>query len=114
AGALLSADKALRAEQPQGAEELENQLREARAATQQWKAKYSKAKKEMDEEAARLLAEQEKRQKAETAQAQAEADLKALKEKMALLETAKAGMAKDLEEKTKDLESRDAALKETE
>ncbi|CAN1326268.1 hypothetical protein LINPERPRIM_LOCUS33765, partial [Linum perenne] len=42
AGALLSADRVLRAEQPQGAEELENQLREARAATQQWKAKYSK------------------------------------------------------------------------
>ncbi|CAN1193899.1 hypothetical protein LINPERHAP2_LOCUS42241, partial [Linum perenne] len=42
AGALLSADRALRAEQPQGTEELENQLREARATTQQWKAKYSK------------------------------------------------------------------------
>ncbi|CAN1826801.1 hypothetical protein LINPERHAP1_LOCUS31708, partial [Linum perenne] len=78
-----------RAEQPQGSEDLENQLREARAATQQWKAKYSKAKKEMDDEAARLLAEQEKRRKAETAQTQAEADLKALKEEMALLKSAK-------------------------
>ncbi|CAN1146186.1 hypothetical protein LINPERHAP2_LOCUS15105, partial [Linum perenne] len=55
AGALLSADQAHRAEQPPGVEEMEAELREARAATQQWKAKYSKAKKEMDEEAARLL-----------------------------------------------------------
>ncbi|CAN1763782.1 hypothetical protein LINPERHAP1_LOCUS8983 [Linum perenne] len=28
---------------------MEAELREARAATQQWKAKYTKAKKEMDE-----------------------------------------------------------------
>ncbi|CAN1793848.1 hypothetical protein LINPERHAP1_LOCUS20132, partial [Linum perenne] len=46
AGALLSADRAHRAEQPQGSEELEKQLRESRAAAQQWKAKCSKAKKE--------------------------------------------------------------------
>ncbi|CAN1132878.1 hypothetical protein LINPERHAP2_LOCUS7308, partial [Linum perenne] len=41
AGALLSADRAHRAELPQGSEELEKQLQEARAAAQQWKAKCS-------------------------------------------------------------------------
>ncbi|CAN1338795.1 hypothetical protein LINPERPRIM_LOCUS38226, partial [Linum perenne] len=114
AGALLSVDQAHRAEQPLGVEEMEAELREARAATQQWKAKYSKAKKEMDEEVARLLAEQQKRYKVENALTQAEADRDALKEKVVLLETDKADMAKDLGAKTKDLESRDLALKETE
>ncbi|CAN1781901.1 hypothetical protein LINPERHAP1_LOCUS15598 [Linum perenne] len=114
AGALLSADQAHRAEQPPGVEEMKAELREARAATQQWKAKYSKAKKEMDEEAARLLAEQQKRYKVENALTQAEADRDALKEKVVLLETDKADMAKDLGAKTKDLESRDLALKEME
>ncbi|CAN1217675.1 hypothetical protein LINPERPRIM_LOCUS1087, partial [Linum perenne] len=114
AGALLSADRAHRAEQPQGSEELEKQLREARAAAQQWKAKCSKAKKEMDEEAARLLAEQQKRYKVEGALTAAEAEQKALKEKVALLEASKAEMAKALDDKTKSLESRDLALKEAE
>ncbi|CAN1729642.1 hypothetical protein LINPERHAP1_LOCUS682, partial [Linum perenne] len=98
------------AEQPQNAEELEDQLQEARAATQQWKAKYSRAKREMDVEAARLLAEQEKRRKAEAAQTQAEADLKALKEEMARLQSAKEGIAKELEEKTTDLKETAGAL----
>ncbi|CAN1146045.1 hypothetical protein LINPERPRIM_LOCUS6854, partial [Linum perenne] len=93
---------------------MEAELREAGAATQQWNAKYSKAKKEMDEEAARLLAEQQKRYKVENALTQAEADRDALKEKVVLLETDKADMAKDLGAKMKDLESRDLALKETE
>ncbi|CAN1314302.1 hypothetical protein LINPERPRIM_LOCUS29272, partial [Linum perenne] len=142
AGALLSADRAHRAEQPQpqGSEELEKQLREARAATQQWKAKCSKAKKEMDEEAARLLVttsyqldllrvahanqatehmldlqeEQQKRYKVEGALTAAETEQKALKEKVALLEASKAEMAKALADKTKSLESRDLALKEAE
>ncbi|CAN1314301.1 hypothetical protein LINPERPRIM_LOCUS29272, partial [Linum perenne] len=116
AGALLSADRAHRAEQPQpqGSEELEKQLREARAATQQWKAKCSKAKKEMDEEAARLLEEQQKRYKVEGALTAAETEQKALKEKVALLEASKAEMAKALADKTKSLESRDLALKEAE
>ncbi|CAN1152647.1 hypothetical protein LINPERHAP2_LOCUS18877, partial [Linum perenne] len=114
AGSLLSADRAHRAEQPQGSEELEKQLREARAAAQQWKAKCSKAKKEMDEEAARLLAEQQKRYKVEGALTAAEAEQKALKEKVALLEASKAEMAKALDDKTKSLESRDLALKEAE
>ena len=140
AGALLSADNALRAERPQGAEELESQLREARAATQQWKAKYSRAKKEMDEEAARLLvttsyeldlirvahanqatehmldlqAEQQRRYEVEAALSQAEADKDALKEQLVLLETDRAVMAEDLGAKTRDLESRGLVLKETE
>ncbi|CAN1798313.1 hypothetical protein LINPERHAP1_LOCUS21642, partial [Linum perenne] len=59
----------------------------------------------MDEEAARLLAEQQKRYKVENALTQAEADRDALKEKVVLLETDKADMAKDLGAKTKDLES---------
>ncbi|CAN1153264.1 hypothetical protein LINPERPRIM_LOCUS14588, partial [Linum perenne] len=74
AGALLSADRAHRAEQPQGSEELEKQLRESRAAAQQWKAKCSKAKKEMDEESARLLEEKEKRYKVEGALTAAETE----------------------------------------
>ncbi|CAN1328239.1 hypothetical protein LINPERPRIM_LOCUS34378, partial [Linum perenne] len=110
AGALLSADRAHRAEQPQNVEELEKQLREARAAAQQWKGKYSKAKTEMNAEAVRLLAEQEKRRKAETAQTQAEADLQALKEEMALLNAAKEGIAKDLAEKTTGLKEAEGAL----
>ncbi|CAN1270129.1 hypothetical protein LINPERPRIM_LOCUS13809, partial [Linum perenne] len=114
AGALLSADRAHRAELPQGSEELEKQLQEARAAAQQWKAKCSKAEKEMNEEAARLLAEQQKRHKVEDALTAAEAEQKALKEKVALLETSKAEMAKALDDKTKSLESRDLALKEAE
>ncbi|CAN1323060.1 hypothetical protein LINPERPRIM_LOCUS32614, partial [Linum perenne] len=103
AGALLSADRAHRAEQPQGSEELEKQLRESRAAAQQWKAKCSKAKKEMDEESARLLEEKEKRYKVEGALTAAETEQKALKEKVALLEASKAEMAKALEDKTKSL-----------
>ncbi|CAN1163351.1 hypothetical protein LINPERHAP2_LOCUS24990, partial [Linum perenne] len=129
AGALLSADRAHRAEQPQGSEELEKQLRESRAAAQQWKAKCSKAKKEMDEESARLLVtttyqldllrvahanqatehmlelqeEKEKRYKVEGALTAAETEQKALKEKVALLEASKAEMAKALEDKTKSL-----------
>ena len=140
AGALLSADQAHRAERPQGVEEMEAELREARAASQQWKAKYSRAKKEMEEEAAQLLvttsyqldllrvahanqatehmldlqAEQEKRFKAENALTEVEADRDALKEEVVRLETVKAVMAEDLEAKTKDVESRDHALKEAE
>ncbi|CAN1178648.1 hypothetical protein LINPERHAP2_LOCUS33790, partial [Linum perenne] len=114
AGALLSADRAHRAELPQGSEELEKQLQEARAAAQQWKAKCSKAEKEMGEEAARLLGEQQKHHKVEGALTAAEAEQKALKEKVARLETSKAEMAKALDDKTKSLESRDLALKEAE
>ncbi|CAN1764002.1 hypothetical protein LINPERHAP1_LOCUS9082 [Linum perenne] len=136
AGALLTADRALRAEQPQGVEELKIELKEARAAIQQWKARHAKAKREMDAEAARLLvttsyeldlvrvahanqatehmldlqAEQEKRRKAETAHSQAEADLKALKEEMALLTSAKDAISKDLEEKDKGLKETEGAL----
>ncbi|CAN1124694.1 hypothetical protein LINPERHAP2_LOCUS2480, partial [Linum perenne] len=112
AGALLTADRALRAEQPQGVEELKIELKEARAAIQQWKARHAKAKREMDAEAARLLAEQEKRRKAETAHSQAEADLKALKEEMALLTSAKDAISKDLEEKDKGLKETEGALAE--
>ncbi|CAN1790872.1 hypothetical protein LINPERHAP1_LOCUS19006, partial [Linum perenne] len=63
-------------------------------------------------EAARLLAEQEKRRKAETAHSQAEADLKALKEEMALLTSAKDAISKDLEEKDKGLKETEGALAE--
>ncbi|CAN1816831.1 hypothetical protein LINPERHAP1_LOCUS27883, partial [Linum perenne] len=68
----------------------------------------------MEEEAARLLAEQEKRYKVEKALTQADDDMKALKERVALLETEKEDLAKDLGAKAKSLESRDFALKETE